>query len=144
VNDQRWERPLLYSSDLRAAVTVQLDGAQGVIRQAQCPSLWKTHTNALRRAVLTPVERFMRLTDVVAKFVVVVPKAVAPCPVLVAPRAPLPPAWDTRVVAGHVATTMGALTEIQEAVVRMQVSFPDKWLVQYDCGKLQVGTCVSL
>jgi hypothetical protein len=29
-------------------------------------------------------------------------------------------------------------TPLRDSLIRMHISFPDKWLVQYDCGKLQV------
>jgi hypothetical protein len=119
-------------------VTVPPCGALGVIAQSAQPAQWRMYTTALRAAVRTPTERFAALGALVAKFVVVVPRAVAPCPALVAPVMRQPRPWDAGVAADHTLTALAAQAEVREAAVRMQVSFPDKWLVQFDCGKLQV------
>jgi hypothetical protein len=138
LNDARWQSPALYGKHLRDLVAVHHTGALSVIADASEPSKCLLYTKALRGAVRTAEERFAAMTDVVRHYVVAVPPVTAACPVMVAPVMRQPSPTDVAACASHVSTYTAATAHIGEAIVRMQVSFPDKWLVQYDCGKLQV------
>ena len=128
----------LYGADLRRAVTSPhpahachaINEAFGAGAFAAAP--------ALLEAVKTPVRRAIEMSDYVETFMFAIPKARAPPPTLTcaAPSASVRAsgrardAWSQKVGAP-------ALAPLRTAAVRQQLFFPDRRLVQFDCGKLQ-------
>ncbi|KAJ9559094.1 hypothetical protein OSB04_013708 [Centaurea solstitialis] len=87
--------------------------------------------------VLSPVERFKQMAGLVESFMFAIPAA----------RAPAPTGWcskpgstvfiDQNYKARCSTVISPLLTPIRPAIVRRQVYFPDRRLIQFDCGKLQ-------
>ncbi|XP_006896583.1 PREDICTED: helicase SRCAP-like [Elephantulus edwardii] len=101
------------------------------------PSFW-TFTEAARRAVLFPQQRLDQLSEIIERFIFVMPPVEAPPPSL---HACHPPPW--------LAPRQAAFQEqlacelwprarpLHRIVCNMRTQFPDLRLIQYDCGKLQ-------
>ncbi|XP_059548225.1 helicase SRCAP [Myotis daubentonii] len=101
------------------------------------PTFW-TYTEAARRAVLFPQQRLDQLSEIIERFIFVMPPVEAPPPSL---HACHPPPW--------LAPRQAAFQEqlacelwprarpLHRIVCNMRTQFPDLRLIQYDCGKLQ-------
>nr|XP_012997047.1 helicase SRCAP [Cavia porcellus] len=101
------------------------------------PTFW-TYTEAAQRAVLLPQQRLDQLSDIIERFIFVMPPVEAPPPSL---HACHPPPW--------LAPRQAAFQEqlacelwprarpLHRIVCNMRTQFPDLRLIQYDCGKLQ-------
>ena len=96
-------------------------------------------SNSIAAAVKTASERAADMEDVLKQFMFVIPQA----------RAPPPSAWcshpDQSVVLQAARQAQMVQQEwfrssgsLRTAVVRRQLFFPDRRLLQFDCGKLQV------
>ena len=95
--------------------------------------------SALLRAVVhTPAERAAACEPLIEAFVFAIPKARASAPVpwcsAPAPRAVA--AAETQRLE-LVTTLLPGMAPLHPALVRRQVFFPDRRLIQFDCGKLQ-------
>ncbi|XP_076997305.1 helicase SRCAP isoform X1 [Tamandua tetradactyla] len=101
------------------------------------PTFW-TFTEAARQAVLFPQQRLDQLSEIIERFIFVMPPVEAPPPSL---HACHPPPW--------LAPRQAAFQEqlafelwprarpLHRIVCNMRTQFPDLRLIQYDCGKLQ-------
>ncbi|XP_014649999.1 PREDICTED: helicase SRCAP isoform X1 [Ceratotherium simum simum] len=101
------------------------------------PTFW-TYTEAARQAVLFPQQRLDQLSEIIERFIFVMPPVEAPPPSL---HACHPPPW--------LAPRQAAFREqlacelwprarpLHRIVCNMRTQFPDLRLIQYDCGKLQ-------
>uniref|UniRef100_A0A8C5KIN7 Snf2-related CREBBP activator protein n=1 Tax=Jaculus jaculus TaxID=51337 RepID=A0A8C5KIN7_JACJA len=101
------------------------------------PTFW-TYTEAAHRAVLFPQQRLDQLSEIIERFIFVMPPVEAPPPSL---HACHPPPW----LAPHQAAFQEQLAcelwprarPLHRIVCNMRTQFPDLRLIQYDCGKLQ-------
>ncbi|XP_069860216.1 helicase SRCAP isoform X2 [Dipodomys merriami] len=101
------------------------------------PTFW-TYTEAAHQAVLFPQQRLDQLSEIIERFIFVMPPVEAPPPSL---HACHPPPW--------LAPRQAAFQEqlacelwprarpLHRIVCNMRTQFPDLRLIQYDCGKLQ-------
>ncbi|KAF9602898.1 hypothetical protein IFM89_032638 [Coptis chinensis] len=99
-----------------------------------CNAEKETH---LADIVLSPVERFNRIIKLVECFMFAIPAARAPSPACWCSKTEAPvflhPSYKTKCteIVGPL------LSPVRPAIVRRQVYFPDRRLIQFDCGKLQ-------
>ncbi|XP_064334632.1 helicase SRCAP isoform X3 [Camelus dromedarius] len=101
------------------------------------PTFW-TYTEAARQAVLFPQQRLDQLSEIIERFIFVMPPVEAPPPSL---HACHPPPW----LAPRQASFQEQLAcelwprarPLHRIVCNMRTQFPDLRLIQYDCGKLQ-------
>ncbi|KAL1789317.1 helicase SRCAP isoform X1 [Sigmodon hispidus] len=101
------------------------------------PIFW-TYTEAAHQAVLFPQQRLDQLSEIIERFIFVMPPVEAPPPSL---HACHPPPW----MAPHQAAFQEQLAcelwprarPLHRIVCNMRTQFPDLRLIQYDCGKLQ-------
>nr|XP_048310966.1 helicase SRCAP isoform X1 [Myodes glareolus]XP_048310967.1 helicase SRCAP isoform X1 [Myodes glareolus] len=101
------------------------------------PIFW-TYTEAAHQAVLFPQQRLDQLSEIIERFIFVMPPVEAPPPSL---HACHPPPW----MAPHQAAFQEQLASelwprarpLHRIVCNMRTQFPDLRLIQYDCGKLQ-------
>ena len=131
-------RAPVYGADLRRAVKVSLAardchvdaGAFGAGPFAAAP--------ALLSAVKRPTTRATESKDLIATFMFAIPKARAPPPTMTcsAPCASIRTA-EARDKSWSQKVGWPALAPLRQASVRQQLFFPDRRLVQFDCGKLQ-------
>ena len=127
-----------YGADLRRACTVRH-------RVHHCHLIERTFgagpfatAPALLSAVKTYEARASDSADLVTAFMFAIPKARAPTPTMAcsAPSASVR-AERRRIDAWAQKVGAPALTPLRLAQVRQQLFFPDRRLVQFDCGKLQ-------
>ncbi|KAI8817602.1 P-loop containing nucleoside triphosphate hydrolase protein [Fimicolochytrium jonesii] len=104
-----------------------------IVHASDDPSRMGSYSTYLRQAVLTPEERLATVIEYIDRFVCVTPRARVhpfrtniPTPGLIYPRS---------------ADSYDAVCPVDVlgfAKTRLEISFPDKRLVQFDCGKLQM------
>ncbi|XP_073107085.1 protein PHOTOPERIOD-INDEPENDENT EARLY FLOWERING 1 isoform X5 [Elaeis guineensis] len=126
----------IYGTNLRGLVTIK-DPVHDIHEQKNKPSCYMNFSSRLADIVLSPVERFQKMLEVVESFMFAIPASRAPAPVCWLSRGRscvfLEPAYKEKCI--QVFSPL--LTPIRPATVRRQVYFPDRRLIQFDCGKLQ-------
>eukprot|EP00946_MAST-07B_sp_MAST-7B-sp1_P002635 g2635.t1 len=108
----------IYSSDLCRAVHVARNAVEATVSTQNKLQDYFSFTNTLLLLVKYHADRIGEWEDRLRRFTIAIPPASAP-----RPRA-------------HIAY-IKPWRRCYEFNVRHRVFFPDKWLVQYDCGKLQ-------
>lgn len=138
VNELRCGREPVYGADLVKRVEV-LHPVHDVRRVEANPRQYLEFSSVVSDMVQLPLARCERVMDVVTAFMFAIPAA----------RAPVPVAWCSHAMGGGGAALRMSVPEdvLQEAssmlaplrpvVVRRQLFFPDRRLLQFDCGKLQ-------
>lgn len=134
-NSLRCEKKPMFSTTLREILTVKHPVYDIHLQKAN--PLSYMYSSKLADIVLSPVERFQRMLDLVESFMFAIPAA----------RAPPPVCWCSKSVTSvflHPTYKQKCsemlsplLSPIRPAIVRRQVYFPDRRLIQFDCGKLQ-------
>ncbi|XP_055801077.1 protein PHOTOPERIOD-INDEPENDENT EARLY FLOWERING 1 isoform X1 [Solanum dulcamara] len=134
-NSIKCKQKPVYSTSLREIVTVK-HPVHGMYCQKNNP-LSFLHSAWLAESILLPVERFQQMVDQVETFMFAIPAA----------RSPAPACWCSKPgtsvffsptfkeTCSEVLSPL--LTPFRPAIVRRQVYFPDRRLIQFDCGKLQ-------
>lgn len=120
-NSLRCGRKPMYSTGLRDIVSV--------------PN--PVSVSNLTDVVLSPVERFEQMADQVESFMFAIPAARAPPPAGWCSKSGTSVFIDQNYKARCSTLLSPLLTPIRPAIVRRQVYFPDRRLIQFDCGKLQ-------
>ena len=91
----------------------------------------------LEGLVLSPQDREEELRGMIHQFVCVIPPVTSPTPRLSLSK-PCPYIAEIEMVNGQLMRELKAPEDVQHSSkVRMETFFPDKRLLQYDCGKLQ-------
>ncbi|KAL3534187.1 hypothetical protein ACH5RR_002648 [Cinchona calisaya] len=134
-NSLRCRRKPIYSTGLRELVTIKHPVHD--IHNLKCNPLSYSYSAMLADVVLSPVERFQKMVDQVESFMFAIPAARAPTPVCWCSKGGssvfIQPTFKER--CSEILSPL--LTPFRPAVVRRQVYFPDRRLIQFDCGKLQ-------
>ncbi|CAH8359897.1 unnamed protein product [Eruca vesicaria subsp. sativa] len=134
-NSLRCRRKPTYSTSLRTLLTIKgpLDDIHHL--KANRPSYM--YSSILADIVLSPIERFQKVIELVEAFTFAIPAARVPSPVCWCSKSDSPiflsPSYKEKVT--DVLSPL--LSPIRPAIVRRQVYFPDRRLIQFDCGKLQ-------
>jgi len=124
-------------ASLRALLAARSPAADVVAASRDPARVWE-YTHALRSCVRTPAERSAEWDELLCAAVFAIPPV----------RCPPPRPWAStglqreraavrRVQTAVESTLLPALAPLHTAVVRRQVFFPDRRLIQFDCGKLQ-------
>lgn len=134
-NSLRCKKRPMYSTTLRDLVTIRHPVCD--IHQVKANPASYLYSSKLADIVLSPVERFQKMTDVVESFMFAIPAARAPSPVCWCSTSEtnvfLHPSYKQKCSE----VLLPLLSPIRPAIVRRQVYFPDRRLIQFDCGKLQ-------
>lgn len=132
-NSLRCRKKPIYSTTLQALITVS-QPVYDVQHQKGNPL---SNSSKLADIVLSPVERFQKMIDQVESFMFAIPAARVPPPVCWCSKTGtsvfLHPTYKKRCT--EILSPL--LTPLRPAIVRRQVYFPDRRLIQFDCGKLQ-------
>ncbi|CAL9220576.1 unnamed protein product [Arabidopsis halleri] len=134
-NSLRCQRKPTYSTSLRTLLTIKgpLDDIHHL--KANCSSYM--YSSILADIVLSPIERFQKMIELVEAFTFAIPAARVPSPACWCSRSDSPvflsPSYKEKVTD----LLSPLLSPIRPAIVRRQVYFPDRRLIQFDCGKLQ-------
>ncbi|XP_071911485.1 protein PHOTOPERIOD-INDEPENDENT EARLY FLOWERING 1-like isoform X3 [Coffea arabica] len=134
-NSLRCRRKPIYSTGLQELVTIK--NPVYAIHDQKSNPLSYSYSSKLADIVLSPVERFHKMVDQVESFMFAIPAARAPTPDCWCSKGGssvfIQPTFKER--CSEVLSPL--LTPLRPAVVRRQVYFPDRRLIQFDCGKLQ-------
>ncbi|CAM6104661.1 unnamed protein product [Calypogeia fissa] len=132
----RCHKKPLYGSDLRKCVLVE-HPVHDVHKIKANRLRYFEYSSVIADMVQLPLTRLANVRDLVESFVFAIPAA----------RAPPPAAWCSHPTASNVLvpTLTGEVLEkvstslepLRPVVVRRQLFFPDRRLLQFDCGKLQ-------
>ncbi|KNC99369.1 uncharacterized protein SPPG_05614 [Spizellomyces punctatus DAOM BR117] len=109
-----------------------------IVQASQDPRRFGDYSSTLRSMIQTPFERSLSMSDLVSRFACTTPRArLHPF------RSILPPSgymYPRTVDLAHLAdelTQKCTQDPLSYSKTRLEMSFPDKRLVQFDCGKLQ-------
>lgn len=121
-NSLRARRKPMYSTGLRKVLALEN---------------YDSALTGLQDLVFSPVDRFNQMVGQVESFMFAIPAARAPPPVgwCSKPRTTVFINQDYKAKCSTLLSPL--LTPIRPAIVRRQVYFPDRRLIQFDCGKLQ-------
>ncbi|CAN4095126.1 unnamed protein product [Withania somnifera] len=134
-NSMKCKQKPVYSTSLREIVTVKHPVHDIYCQKSNALSF--LYSTRLAESILSPVERFQQMVDQVETFMFAIPAA----------RSPPPACWCSKPgtsvffsptfkeTCSEVLSPL--LTPFRPAIVRRQVYFPDRRLIQFDCGKLQ-------
>ena len=128
----------IYGADCRRAVTIVFTARDCHAAATKRGAGAFVSAPALLELVKTPARRALEAADAIGAFAFAIPKARAPAPTMTSASvssaasltAKAREAWCQRVA-------FPALAPLRKALVRGQLFFPDRRLVQFDCGKLQ-------
>ncbi|EPS61370.1 hypothetical protein M569_13427 [Genlisea aurea] len=134
-NSLRCNKKPLYATDLQELVSVG-SPAHAIHLQKQKPVSYD-YSSKLADVVLSPVERVGKMVDEIESFMFAIPAARAPPPVCWCSRGGSPVFTSQMNKDRWSQSFSDLLTPFRPAIVRRQVYFPDRRLIQFDCGKLQ-------
>ncbi|OWM78962.1 hypothetical protein CDL15_Pgr003133 [Punica granatum] len=134
-NSLRCRKKPMYPTTLREIITIRHPVHE--IHQQKASCLSYSYSSKLADIVLSPVERFERMIDVIESFMFAIPAARAPEPVCWCSKSGSPVFLSSEFKKKCSETFSPLLSPIRPAIVRRQVYFPDRRLIQFDCGKLQ-------
>ncbi|XP_019092213.1 PREDICTED: protein PHOTOPERIOD-INDEPENDENT EARLY FLOWERING 1-like [Camelina sativa] len=134
-NSLRCQRKPTYSTSLRTLLTIK--GPLDDIHHLKANRSSYMYSSTLADIVLSPIERFQKIIELVEAFTFAIPAARVPSPACWCSRSDSPvflsPSYKEKVTD----LLSPLLSPIRPAIVRSQVYFPDRRLIQFDCGKLQ-------
>ncbi|XP_010673306.2 protein PHOTOPERIOD-INDEPENDENT EARLY FLOWERING 1 isoform X3 [Beta vulgaris subsp. vulgaris] len=134
-NSLRCQKKPVYSTTLRELLTIKHP-----VYDIQCHKTNPTSydfSSKLADFVLSPVELFQKIIGQIESYMFVIPAARAPPPMCWCNKSGtsvfINPAYKEKCSK----KLLPLLTPIRPALVRRQLYFPDRRLIQFDCGKLQ-------
>lgn len=135
-NSLRCQKKPIYGTNLRELVTIK-HPVSGIHEMKNNPSCYLSFSSKLADVVLSPVERLQQMLDLVEGFMFAIPASRAPPPSCWCSKWDSPVLLQPAYLEECTEIFSPLLTPIRPAVVRRQVYFPDRRLIQFDCGKLQ-------
>eukprot|EP00898_Chlorokybus_atmophyticus_P008693 jgi/Chlat1/8825/Chrsp91S08163 len=135
VNALRCSGQPIYGADLRHTLKVE-SPFHDLHHIKHDPRRFFDFSGIAASMVVTASERCEQLQDVLQKFVFGIPAARAPPPQLWCSH-PVGNVSQQQTAASFAAQVLPLLTPLRTTYIRQQLFFPDKRLLQYDCGKLQ-------
>ncbi|XP_031278129.1 protein PHOTOPERIOD-INDEPENDENT EARLY FLOWERING 1-like [Pistacia vera] len=134
-NSLRCQKKPVYSTTLRELLTVKYPVCDALHQKTDRMSY--LYSSKLADIVLSPVERFQNMIDLVESFMFAIPSARAPAPACWCSKSGAPVFLHPTYKKKCSEVLLPLLSPIRPAIVRKQVYFPDRRLIQFDCGKLQ-------
>lgn len=135
VNQMRCHQQPMYGWNLISSVILKNPGLNPhLVSELQTDQL----PPSTRRLFPTLLDRVSQLKDIIQNFVCIIPKARAPTPGIWCSHPDPSVKLATERKNFELCHQLSPMLDIfQPAFVRTQMYFPDKRLIQYDCGKLQ-------
>ncbi|KAB5574368.1 hypothetical protein DKX38_001562 [Salix brachista] len=134
-NSLRCQKKPIYSTTLRELLTVN-HPIYDVHRHKIEPHS-DLYSSRLGGGVLSPIERFQKMIDLVESFMFAIPAARTTLPVFWCSQTRTPVFLHSTYEEKCSEMLLPLLSPIRPAIVRRQLYFPDRRLIQFDCGKLQ-------
>lgn len=135
-NSLRCQKKPMYGTNLRDLVTIK-HPVLNIHEQRRSPSCYLSFSSKLSDIVLLPVERLQNMLEIVESFMFAIPAARAPSPLCWCSKGNSPVFLSADQRDKWTEAFSPLLTPVRPAIVRRQVYFPDRRLIQFDCGKLQ-------
>lgn len=135
-NSLQCRKKPVYGINLRELVTIK-HPVFDIHQQKRNPSCYLDFSSKLADIILLPLERFQMMLELIESFMFAIPAARAPPPVCWCSRTGSPVYLHPSHKENCVEVFAPLLSPIRPAIVRRQVYFPDRRLIQFDCGKLQ-------
>ncbi|XP_043719570.1 protein PHOTOPERIOD-INDEPENDENT EARLY FLOWERING 1 isoform X2 [Telopea speciosissima] len=135
-NSLQCRKKPMYGTNLRELVMVK-HPVFDIHGQKITPTCYLSFSSKLADIILSPVERFQKVMDLVESFMFAIPAARAPSPVCWCSKTGPPVFLHSSYKELCTEILSPFLSPIRPAIVRQQVYFPDRRLIQFDCGKLQ-------
>ncbi|CAN6246522.1 unnamed protein product [Urochloa humidicola] len=135
-NRVRCQKRPVYGTNMRKVLTIK-HPVYGILEKRNNPLCHMDYSLSLADLVLPSVERFQKMLDIVESFTFAIPAARAPPPVCWCSKGKPPVFIDPAYREKCTNEFSPILSPIRTAIVRRQVYFPDRRLIQFDCGKLQ-------
>lgn len=134
-NSLRCRKKPIYSTSLRDILTIKNPVYD--IHNNEGKTLPYLYSSKLADIVLSPVEWFHKMNNQIEAFMFAIPAARAPPPVSWCSKTGTSLFMQPRYKERCAELLSPLLTPFRPAIVRRQVYFPDRRLIQFDCGKLQ-------
>lgn len=134
-NSLRCNKKPLYSTTLQGLLTVKYPFSD--IHHQKVDQRSYLYSSKLAEIVISPVERLQEMIHQVECFMFAIPAARAPPPVCWCSKTRTPVFLHSDYKEKCAETMFPLLTPVRPAIVRRQLYFPDRRLIQFDCGKLQ-------
>lgn len=135
-NSLQCRKKPLYGTNLREIVTIKHPIFDLQSKKSN-PLCYLSFSSKLANVVLSPTERFDRMSKMIECFMFAIPAARAPSPVCWCSKTQAPVFFRTSYKTNCTKELSPLLSPVRPAIVRGQVYFPDRRLIQFDCGKLQ-------
>ncbi|AQK73658.1 Protein PHOTOPERIOD-INDEPENDENT EARLY FLOWERING 1 [Zea mays] len=135
-NRVRCQKRPVYGTNMRHVLTVK-HPVSNILNKRNNPLCHMDYSSRLADLVLPSVERFQKMLYFVESFTFAIPAARAPPPVCWCSKGKSPVFIDPAYREKCMYKFSPILSPIRSAIVRRQVYFPDRRLIQFDCGKLQ-------
>lgn len=135
-NSLRCEKKPVYGTNLRKLVTVK-HPVLDIHEQKNSASCYLNFSSKLADITLSPLERFQKIHDLIECFMFAIPASRSSSPVCWCSKVRSPVFLDPAYKEECTEIISPVLSPIRPAIVRQQVYFPDRRLIQFDCGKLQ-------
>ncbi|XP_078160995.1 SNF2 domain-containing protein / helicase domain-containing protein isoform X3 [Carex rostrata] len=135
-NRLQCQKKPVYGTNLRKIVAVK-HPVFDISEKMNNPLCYLDYPSKLSEIVLAPIERFKKMVDVVEAFMFAIPASRAPPPVSWCTKWRSPVFFEPSYTEECTRAFSPLLSPLRPAIVRRQVYFPDRRLVQFDCGKLQ-------
>ncbi|KAJ6963829.1 protein PHOTOPERIOD-INDEPENDENT EARLY FLOWERING 1-like isoform X2 [Populus alba x Populus x berolinensis] len=134
-NSLRCQKKPIYSTTLRELLTVKHPIYD--VHHHKTERLSYLYFSKLGDVIVSPIERFQKMIDLVESFMFAIPAARTPVPVSWCSQTRTPVFLHSTYEEKCSEMLLPLLSPIRPAIVRRQLYFPDRRLIQFDCGKLQ-------
>lgn len=136
LNTLRCKRKPVYGMDLRRVLTIE-HPVYDVHKKRNNPSCHLESSSRLADLVLLPSQWCQKLLDLIESFVFAIPAARAPPPIFWCSKS-RSSVLSRPILEDNTSKELSELLEpLRPVIVRRQLFFPDRRLIQFDCGKLQ-------
>uniref|UniRef100_A0A0D9VJP4 DNA helicase n=1 Tax=Leersia perrieri TaxID=77586 RepID=A0A0D9VJP4_9ORYZ len=135
-NRVRCQKRPVYGTNIRDILTIK-HPVYDVFEKKNNPLCHMEFSSGLANLVLSSVERFKKMLDFIESFTFAIPAARAPTPFFWCNKGKSPVLIEPAYREKCMNEFSPAFSPIRPAIVRRQVYFPDRRLIQFDCGKLQ-------
>ncbi|KAL5213101.1 hypothetical protein ABZP36_023948 [Zizania latifolia] len=135
-NRVRCQKRPVYGTDIREVLTIK-HPVSDVLEKKNNPLCHMDYSSSLANLVLSSMERFKKMLDFIESFTFAIPAARVPTPFCWCNKGKSPVLIEPAYREKCMNEFSPILSPIRPAIVRRQVYFPDRRLIQFDCGKLQ-------
>ncbi|KAG8071924.1 hypothetical protein GUJ93_ZPchr0006g41460 [Zizania palustris] len=135
-NRVRCQRRPVYGTDIREILTIK-HPVFDVLEKKNNPLCHMDYSSSVADLVLSSMERFKKMLDFIESFTFAIPAARVPTPFCWCNKGNSPVLIEPAYREKCMNEFSPILSPIRPAIVRRQVYFPDRRLIQFDCGKLQ-------